>query len=423
MRWPIGKRDDDRSTKKDCSWFVAIEKHAVLTEVRGFGDPHLDKTRCLQIIKKLLYLLNQGETFTKSEAVAILSSAVNLYRFQDVHLRRMFHLIARDLCPIADKVPLVTSSLLKEVNTDNVADRANAIRLLCHITNETSLSQVVKFLDEALRDDNPILQSASLVCAINLIRRDPRMAITLGQVYPESTVSDKGKHVQFHAIYLEFVMGQVRRERCINMKATDIYKRYIKRHYVSGRYISEIDTFGHSCWSSSPLGPCILARGITKDARPWFFLYFDGYPYTLSCIHDKDEMVAIEGFRSLARVASICIPGLNDVTPLTLTELKAAIDVMRILCVSHRPVVRFSAFRALQKVGVVHNEVWTTPEDHIAIGLDVNVYNLYNHRDNEPEAEQESQVIKSPSYFSCEHDLDLIDNLQGLHEGETMIWE
>ncbi|KAL1567945.1 coatomer subunit gamma-like [Salvia divinorum] len=46
---------------------------------------------------------NQGETFTKSEAAAILSSAVNLYRFQDVHLRRMFHLIARDLCPIADE--------------------------------------------------------------------------------------------------------------------------------------------------------------------------------------------------------------------------------------------------------------------------------------------------------------------------------
>ncbi|KAG6386920.1 hypothetical protein SASPL_152100 [Salvia splendens] len=303
MQQQIGKRDDDRSTKKDCSWFMAIEKHAVLTEVRGFGDHHFDKTRCLQ-----------------SEAVAILSSAVNLYRFQDVHLRRMFHLIARDLCPIADE-------------------------------------------------------------------RDPRMAITLGQVYPESTVSDKGKHVQFHAMYLEFMMGQLRRERCIAMKLSDIYFRYITCRHVSGRFIPECYIIGHSCWSSSPLGPCILARSITKGP-PFYVMDIVRYKCMLSCAHDKDEMVAIEGFRSLARVVGIGIP-----------ELKAAIDVMRgILRVSHRPVLRFSAFRALQKVGMAHNVVWTTPEDHIAIGLDVNVYNLYNHRDNEPEAEQVSQVIKSQSF-------------------------
>ncbi|XP_042037791.1 uncharacterized protein LOC121783707 isoform X2 [Salvia splendens] len=230
MQQQIGKRDDDRSTKKDCSWFMAIEKHAVLTEVRGFGDHHFDKTRCLQ-------------------------------------------------------------------------------------------------------------------------------------------------------------MGQLRRERCIAMKLSDIYFRYITCRHVSGRFIPECYIIGHSCWSSSPLGPCILARSITKGP-PFYVMDIVRYKCMLSCAHDKDEMVAIEGFRSLARVVGIGIP-----------ELKAAIDVMRgILRVSHRPVLRFSAFRALQKVGMAHNVVWTTPEDHIAIGLDVNVYNLYNHRDNEPEAEQVSQVIKSQSF-------------------------
>ncbi|XP_042041630.1 coatomer subunit gamma-like [Salvia splendens] len=193
MRRPIVKRDYDLSTKKDWSWFLVIEKHAVLTEVRGFDDPHIDKTRCLQIIKKLLYLLNQGEIFTKSEAAAILSSAVNLYHFEDVHLRRMFHLIARDLCPIADEVPLVTSSLLEDVNTGNVAYRATAICLLRLITNDTSLSQVVKFLAKTLCDDNPMLQIASHVCAINLVKGDPRMAITLDQAYPSRTAYPDGR--------------------------------------------------------------------------------------------------------------------------------------------------------------------------------------------------------------------------------------
>ncbi|XP_042038205.1 coatomer subunit gamma-2-like [Salvia splendens] len=68
MQWQCVKRDHDLSTNKDCSWFVVIEKHAVLTEVRGFSDPHIDKTRCLKIIKRLLYLLNQGEIFTKARS-------------------------------------------------------------------------------------------------------------------------------------------------------------------------------------------------------------------------------------------------------------------------------------------------------------------------------------------------------------------
>ncbi|KAL1568263.1 hypothetical protein AAHA92_03654 [Salvia divinorum] len=199
----IEKRDNFRSTKKDCSWFVSIEKHAVLIEVRGFGDPHFDKTRRLHIIKKLLYLLNLSLNF----AAAILSSAVNLYRFQDVHLRRMFHPIAKDLCPIADEVPLVTSSLL------------------------TSTPEML--------------------------------------------------------------------------------------HIATGQILSV-------CFD---LPDC----NVLED--------FATYKYIMKCIRDKDEMVAIEGFRSLEKVVGISI-----------TELNAAIDVMRRILRSHKPVLRFSAFRALQKV-------------------------------------------------------------------------
>jgi coatomer protein complex subunit gamma len=71
--------------------FYGIEKGAVLQEARIFHDPNLDPRRCsqvrkpsvwfstgvwalapchnglllLQVITKLLYMLNQGETFTK----------------------------------------------------------------------------------------------------------------------------------------------------------------------------------------------------------------------------------------------------------------------------------------------------------------------------------------------------------------------
>ncbi len=45
--------------------FYGIEKGAVLQEARCFNDSHVDPRRCQQVITKLLYLLTQGESFTK----------------------------------------------------------------------------------------------------------------------------------------------------------------------------------------------------------------------------------------------------------------------------------------------------------------------------------------------------------------------
>ena len=45
--------------------FYGIEKGAVLQEARIFNDSNIDARRCQQVITKLLYLLHQGETFTK----------------------------------------------------------------------------------------------------------------------------------------------------------------------------------------------------------------------------------------------------------------------------------------------------------------------------------------------------------------------
>jgi coatomer protein complex subunit gamma len=45
--------------------FYGIEKSLVLQEARCFHDPQLDAKKCCQVITKLLYLVTQGETFTK----------------------------------------------------------------------------------------------------------------------------------------------------------------------------------------------------------------------------------------------------------------------------------------------------------------------------------------------------------------------
>uniref|UniRef100_A0A0A9G0N9 Uncharacterized protein n=1 Tax=Arundo donax TaxID=35708 RepID=A0A0A9G0N9_ARUDO len=70
MAQPFMKKDDDEE-EVEYSPFFGIEKGAVLQEARAFHDPQLDARRCSQVITKLLYLLNQGETFMKVEATEV----------------------------------------------------------------------------------------------------------------------------------------------------------------------------------------------------------------------------------------------------------------------------------------------------------------------------------------------------------------
>ncbi|XP_047976645.1 uncharacterized protein LOC125218893 isoform X2 [Salvia hispanica] len=98
-------------------------------------------------------------------------------------------------------------------------------------------------------------------------------------------------------------------------------------------------------------------------------------------------MLAIEGFWSLEGVD--LLPG---------CKLKDGIDVMRRILRSHKPVVRFSASRALQKARIVYNVGWITPEDHRLMGSSMLYMEEFKHRDDEPEAEHVPQIIKSQSF-------------------------
>ncbi|GER49846.1 coatomer subunit gamma [Striga asiatica] len=180
MAQPLVKKDDDRDEEADYSPFLGIEKGAVLQEARVFNDPQLDARRCSQVITKLLYLLNQGETFTKVEATEVFFAVTKLFQSKDTGLRRMVYLMIKELSPSADEVIIVTSSLMKDMNSRTDMYRANAIRVLCRITDGTLLTQIERYLKQAIVDKNPVVASAALVSGIHLlqIRQNDRLAVS-----------------------------------------------------------------------------------------------------------------------------------------------------------------------------------------------------------------------------------------------------
>lgn len=68
------------------------------------------------------------------------------------------------------QVIIVTSSLMKDMNSKTDLYRANAIRVLCRITDGGLLGQIERYLKQAVVDKNPVVSSAALVSGIHLLQ-------------------------------------------------------------------------------------------------------------------------------------------------------------------------------------------------------------------------------------------------------------
>ncbi|GMI83604.1 gamma2 Coat Protein [Hibiscus trionum] len=322
MAQPLVKKDDDRDDEVDYSPFLGIEKGAVLQEARVFNDPQLDPRRCSQVITKLLYLLNQGETFTKVEATEVFFSVTKLFQSKDIGLRRMVYVMIKELSPSADEVIIVTSSLMKDMTSKTDMYRANAIRVLCRITDGTLLTQIERYLKQAIVDKNPVVASAALVSGIHLLQTNPEIVKRWSNEVQEA-VQSRAALVQFHALAL---LHQIRQNDrlAVNKLVSSLTKGSVR----------------------SPLAQCLLIRYTSQVIRESANTQAGDrpfYDFLEGCLRHKAEMVIFEAARAITE--------LNGVTT---RELTPAITVLQLFLSSSKPVLRFAAVRTLNKVAMTH---------------------------------------------------------------------
>eukprot|EP00898_Chlorokybus_atmophyticus_P002159 jgi/Chlat1/2944/Chrsp2S04678 len=336
-RQDLKQKDEDREDETEYSPFWGIEKGAVLQESRIFHDPQLDARRCAQVITKLLYLLNQGDTFTKTEATEVFFAVTKLFQSKDVSLRRMMYLMIKEISPSSDEVIIVTSSLMKDMNSKNDLYRANAIRVLCQITDGGLLAQIERYLKQALVDKNAAVASAALVSGIHLLQvkaqSSHRPVLLCLQNNPEivrrwsnevqEAVHSKSAMVQFHALAL---LHQIRQHDrlAVSKLVTSLTRGAVR----------------------SPMAQCLLIRYTSQvieesqapatGDRPF-------YDFLEGCLRHKSEMVIFEAARAI-----------TDLPDVTQRELSPAITVLQLFLSSSKPVLRFAAVRTLNKVAMTH---------------------------------------------------------------------
>ncbi|RMB90273.1 hypothetical protein DUI87_33306 [Hirundo rustica rustica] len=276
--------------------FQHLEKSAVLQEARLFNETPINPRRCLHILTKILYLLNQQT------------------------LRRMCYLTIKEMANISEDVIIVTSSLTKDMTGKEDVYRGPAIRALCRITDGTMLQGIERYMKQAIVDKVPSVSSSALVSSLHMMKISYDVVKRWINEAQEAASSDNIM-VQYHALGLLYHLRKNDR-LAVSKMLNKFTKSGLKSQFaycmlirIASKLLKESEE-GHE----SPL-----------------------FDFIESCLRNKHEMVIYE-----AASAIIHLPNC------TARELAPAVSVLQLFCSSPKPVLRYAAVRTLNKVAMKH---------------------------------------------------------------------
>lgn len=253
-------------------------------------------------------------------------SVTKLFQHKDVHLRRMVYLCIKEFIPSSDEVIIITSSLMKDMNSNNDLYRANGIRVLCQIIDSQMLLQIERYLKQAVVDKSAVVASAVLAGAIHLASANAEVIKRWNSEVQEALTS-RHQMVQFHAVALQHALRSNDR-LAVNKLVTQLTKSNVRSplaQLLLVRYVAEV---------MADSGPSAAASG--SSGRPF-------YDYLENCLRNKSDLVIFEAARAICN--------LRDVTT---RELAPAVTVLQLFLSSSKPVLRFAAVRTLNKVAMSH---------------------------------------------------------------------
>uniref|UniRef100_A0A452QGQ6 Coatomer subunit gamma n=1 Tax=Ursus americanus TaxID=9643 RepID=A0A452QGQ6_URSAM len=289
-----------------------LEKSAVLQEARIFNETPINPRRCLHILTKILYLLNQGEHFGTTEATEAFFAMTRLFQSNDQTLRRMCYLTIKEMATISEDVIIVTSSLTKDMTGKEDVYRGPAIRALCRITDGTMLQAIERYMKQAIVDKVSGVSSSALVSSLHMMKISHDVVKRWVNEAQEAASSDN-------------IMVQV-------LPLTPVKSN--SDSSLGTGLLRELQTH---------LRPPVAARLLAFIATAVLSHESPLFDFIESCLRNKHEMVIYE-----AASAIIHLPNC------TARELAPAVSVLQLFCSSPKPALRYAAVRTLNKVAMKH---------------------------------------------------------------------
>jgi len=312
-----GKKEDEFGSGNPYQY---SDKTSAIQEARVFNETPVNVKKSTHVLTKILYLLNQGETFAAKEATDVFFAMTKLFQSNDIILRRLVYLGIKELCGVAEDTIIVTSSLTKDMTGREDQYRASAIRALCRITDATMLQAVERYMKQAMVDRNAGVSSAALVSCRHIAQHSPDVVKRWLAEVQEATQSDHVM-VQFHGLG---VLHQIRQSD--KLAVTKMVSKLI------------------SSGLRSPYAICLLIRVVGRLVEDQDSSIGEGrlMDFLKSMLRHKSEIVVYEAANAIVSMSNS-----------SSRDLAAAVSVLQLFLSSPKATLRFAAVRTLNKVAMI----------------------------------------------------------------------
>ena len=167
LKEPESKESDGNQDKSEYSdAFSDLKKDDIIEKAKCFNDKKIQELLCKELLTKIIYLLNHGESFSEKETTDLFFGVTKLYQSNEIELRRLIYVFIKEMKVRRDEIFIVQSSLTKDILSPNPLYKANAIKVLSKVIDQTSIQSIERYIKILIQDKNPYVVSSALVYSI-----------------------------------------------------------------------------------------------------------------------------------------------------------------------------------------------------------------------------------------------------------------
>ncbi|KAM3147015.1 hypothetical protein pb186bvf_000731 [Paramecium bursaria] len=176
-----------------------INKFSVMNDTKTFNDNRIQDKNSRIILAQLIYLLNQGESFSELEQKLLFFRVTKLLLSNNPGLKRLIYKFLK-MIGVQKYAHIIIQSLINDLINPNPLIRIEALRLIPVIQEEIQMQKIERFVLKAFLDDNVQVFNTALIVGINSYKKFPSIVNKWSKEI-QLKLNQKN-HINYHALIL-----------------------------------------------------------------------------------------------------------------------------------------------------------------------------------------------------------------------------
>lgn len=303
--------------------FTSLTKQDLILESSCFNDKLINPKRCAQVLTKLIYLFDKGESFSDDELSTLFFAITKLFQSEDPTLKHILY-VALKYMRHTSVFCMVTNCINKDVISPNENIRAIALRLLPLIVESQNPMQLERTLKNCLVNKNPLIVEGALHACCEIINVMNDVVRKCTDEIAQLLLNSKDHNIQFKS----FILVQT-------LKANDPVS-FVK---TLSAIVSGQQNYGELCLVyvvKSVSEVLTHESGLDKKSAGLFARFLE------EAVQNDSKSVSLEAARAL-----IALPGTDN------KQLKPVVERLRDFLDDSDDVYRYAVLRVFN--GLVKN--------------------------------------------------------------------